>query len=270
MRRAILAAAAVSFTCGGGGGNQPVPARTTVKWVFDSYAALGIPEGDSCLDLGVSRVKVDIVGPDTMSLDDTCSLRQVVFQGLTPGSYTATVTPLDAAGESMLKTPVAIGIEVPEGDVTETANIPWEAWSAPFTGTFYFRVSWAGRDCTAGSPAVATQELTLKVNGQQVTQATETGQPLDGTSGPCQPSTQDQLAKEIPFGPATILIVGKDGDGAEQFRKQFDTFVGGGRTNPTMHFDLPGPDAGIDAMPAPDAGVDAGVDAGADAMPDAS
>ena len=44
MRAGVLAAAAVSFTCGGGGGNQPVPARTTVKWVFDSYAALGIPD----------------------------------------------------------------------------------------------------------------------------------------------------------------------------------------------------------------------------------
>lgn len=270
MTRAWLGALAlVSMTCGGGGGNQPVPTRTTVKWLFDSYATLGIAEGDSCLDLGVDKVRVDIVGPETQSLTDACTLRQVVFQDLLPGAYVAGVTPLNAAGEGMLKTPISIGVVVPEGDVTETANIPWDAWSTAFTGTFYFRVSWAGRDCAAGTPTVATQLLMLMVGGTPVTKLTESGQHLDGSAaGPCMPSTTDQVAKDVPFGPATMLIVGQDGDGVEQFRKQFDTFVGGGRTNPTMKFDLPGPDAMPDAMP--DSSFDAMPDASFDAMPDAT
>ncbi|MCE9580050.1 MAG: hypothetical protein K8W52_43445 [Deltaproteobacteria bacterium] len=269
MRRlGIGALALASITCGGGGGNQPVPSRTTVKWLFDSYPAQGIAEGDSCLDLGVDKVRIDIVGPETATLTDSCTLRQVVFQDLVPGTYAAGVTPLDASGASLLKTPVTIQVVVPEGDVTETANIPWEAWATAFTGTFYFRTTWAGRDCAAGTPMVATQLLTLKVGGVPVTKLTESGQHLDGSAaGPCVPSNMDQVAKDVPFGPATMEIVGKDGDGTEQFRKVFDTFVGGGRTNPTMQFDLPGPDAGVDAMP--DAAPDAMPDAIYDAMPDA-
>jgi hypothetical protein len=268
-RRLLGATLALGLaTCGGGGGNQPVPSRTTIKWEFDAYAALGIAEGDSCLDLGVDKVSVSIVGPDSMTLSDSCTLRQVVFQDLVPGTYTASINPLDSAGATMLKTPVVISVVVPDGDTTETANVPWDAWAKAFTGNFYFRVAWAGRDCTAGTPMVATQLMTLMVNGALITKSTEAGQKLDGSAaGPCQPSTSDQLAKDVPFGPATMLIIGKDLGGVEQFRKQFDTFVGGGRTNPTMQFDLPGPDAMPDAMPTPDAMPDAAPIF--DAMPDA-
>lgn len=268
---AIVIGAASMITCGGGG-NQPLPPNTTIKWIFDSYPDLGISEGDSCLDLGVARVQVVLTGPDgalaTTMLDDQCPSRQVVFIDLEPGVYQAQVTPVDDNGQSLLKQPIAVQITATDQNQTQTVNIPYDAWATAYTGTFYFRLTWGGMDCDLAAPPVMNQVLTLKVGGAVVTQLTDSGQKLDGTDpAACRPASDGfpQRANMVPFGPATFLVIGQDTNGVEQYRKQFDTFVGAGPTNPELVFDMPGPDAmPADAMVdggGPDGGVDGGIDA---------
>jgi hypothetical protein len=76
------------------------------------------------------------------------------------------------------------------------------------------------------------------------------GQKLDGTDPePCRALTEEfpQTAKELPFGPATLVVEGKDPGGNMKYTKSFDVFVGAGLSNPTLTFDVPAPpvDAGV-------------------------
>lgn len=139
------------------------------------------------------------------------------------------------------------------------------------TGTFYFLLRWAGMSCTTAAPPVTTQVVTLSIGGTPVTASTSaaTGLPsyrVDGTQPvACVNSmlAQAEAVDNLPFGPARIAVVGRDVGGAEMFRQTFDTFVGAGRANPVLQFDVASRtiDAGIDAP------IDAPIDAGVDAPP---
>jgi hypothetical protein len=260
----------VSLSCGGGTteqcptGNCDPQANTVVKWTFDHYPEWQFAM-DSCVDFGVGKVHVELV--DSMGLvhtaDDDCGLGQVTFQALPAGAYTAFVTPLDFGGNSVVTGPASAPVDAATvGHNTEvTVNVPWTSWTGAYTGTMLFRISWAGMSCAMASTPVVTQLLTLSVRGQVVTQVTDTGQKLDGTDPkPCRALTDafPQSAQMVPFGPGTLLVVGKDATDTAVFTHQFDVFSGAGITNPTVTYNIPG-----------DAGVDAPVDAApGDAMPD--
>jgi len=230
-----------------------LPPRLILKWRFNADAAEGFTQG-SCNDLGVSRVRVELSGTGTAVLDDMCSTFQVVFSDLVPGPYMAAVTPLDSDGNSLVEAPVMQQVTAEDGDVEDTINVPPESWSRPYTGTFFFKTRFGGADCGTATPPVSQVWITLSVGGTVVGQMTTTGQALDGSaSGPCVPASEPTplSALGVPFGPATILIVGHDAVGDLQFQKEFDTFVGAGPSNPTLEYDVP---SIYDAMP-PDAGV---------------
>jgi hypothetical protein len=185
--------------------------------------------------------------------------------GLEPGDYMVSVTPLDGTGTSLVNAP-ATGSATSMGpgtSSTATVNVAWDQWTGSHTGTFLFRVSWAGKSCAMATPPVVSQLLTLKVQGTTVAATTEQAMAkLDGTgSAACYPleASFPDDAKDVPFGPAQLTVVGMDGNGAVQFEHTFDTFVGAGISNPTITYDVPPPDAGIDAPP----------DAPSDAPPDA-
>lgn len=231
--------------------------RTTVIWRFDRYPERGF-SGDTCLDVGATKVRVEAVGPVTVSQEAGCGDGQVVLLALPDGAYTFAVTPVDGSGASLVKAPA---MAQASNGATVNVDVPWDAWSRTYTGSLLFRLTWGGQSCAVAAPPVATQELTLTASNQQVvSQVTDTGQRLDGMIGPCRASTDEfpQSALALPFGPATLLVVGKDASGTERFRHAFDTFIGVGMNNPTLTYDLPGPDAGLDAD-VPDAPVDAGV-----------
>lgn len=245
----------------GSDGNGHVPVNTTVTWLFDSYPALGISEGDSCNDLGVDKVQIDLTGPEPATMTGSCTDRQVVFLDLVPGAYAAAVTPLDVNGTTLVKTPVALTVNAGETNSMTQVNVPWDAWTTAYTGSFYFKIAWGGSDCAAASPPVDTQTVTLAENGTPTALKSDDGTKLDGTQAePCRAGAKAiTLVAQMPFGPATIQIIGKDSGGLVQYKHQFDTFVGAGISNPTIVYDVPGPpDAPLpDAMPA-------------DAMPDAN
>jgi hypothetical protein len=43
------------------------------------------------------------------------------------------------------------------------------------------------------------------------------------------------------MGPATFKVTGKDAAGLMKFEKEFETFIGVGKNNPTLTFDVPAP-----------------------------
>jgi hypothetical protein len=278
MRRLVVIgglAGLQSLSCGGdtppcANNNCTLPGNTIVKFTFDAYPEWQFPM-DSCSDFGATKVQVDVAdgaGSAATTVVD-CGEAQATFMGLDPGDYTVSVTPLDIDGNALVSAP-ATGSATSMGpgtNTTSSVNVTWDQWTGTHTGTFLFRVSWGGKSCAMATPPVVSQVLTLKVQGQPVTATTEQNlQKLDGTgSAACYPleSSFPDDAKNVPFGPAQLTIVGMDGSGSVQFEHTFDTFVGAGISNPTITYDVPAPDAGVDA------GVDAGIDAPPDAPPDA-
>ena len=216
-----------------------LPPQLTIRWEFNSDQTLGF-SGDSCTDLGVFRVAVELMGPGgPYEMQEGCALRQVVFSDLPSGDYTARLTPLGAGDTSKTSTPIEHSFSL-SGSRTETVVVPNTAWTSDYTGTLFFRVSWAGQDCSSATPSVDEQILELKVDGVTVAGTTLAGDPLDGSApGNCQSVSAEfpQTARDVPFGRAEFTVRGRS-NGDVAFENTFDTFIGAGPTNPEYLFDV--------------------------------
>jgi len=253
-----LAGLALVVACSGDGpvnpcptGDCTLPSNTIVKWQFNSYPDWKFT-GDTCIDLGISTVRVEVVStvdPSIADLKDAmCGDGQATLLALPEGPYTAYVTPLDAGLNPLVGASVMAQLDAPS---TSTVNVPYTAWTGAFTGTLLFRLSWAGATCTLAVPPVTTQTLTLLVGDQPSNKLLDSGQKLDGTDArPCRALTDPfaQFVEQLPFGPVALVVVGKDENDAKVFEHRFDTFVGAGENNPTITFDLPPPAAPLDSM----------------------
>ena len=257
--------------------------KNVVKWDFNAEAAPGFTS-DGCIDVGAARVRVELTGTaGTFSKDDRCSQRQVDFVELPAGSYTASVTPVDDTGASLVTAPATATVEAnvtPSTTVETTVNVGPGLWARAMTGTYLFLVRWGGMTCAAAAPPVVTQVVTLSIGGVPVNAITSSanGLPAYNVNGTqpvaCVASTLTiaERVDNLPFGPAQIAVIGRDGTGAEMFRETFPTFIGAGQVNPVIELDVDSTiDAAVDAaIDAPiDAGVDAEIDAPIDAPPDA-
>jgi len=257
-----------------------IPPRNVVKWEFNSAAAPGFTN-DGCLDVGAISMRIDLAGPLPSQQQVSCAMRQVTYTELPAGTYTASLTPLDSSGASLVTAPVTalVAANTTYNTTAEvTVVVPPEAWARPMTGAFFFLLRWMGMECSTAAPPVAMQRVTLRVNGTPVTQQANVGStvyPIYTLDGSAQVTcvmaslAQAEAARMVPFGRAQLQVSGRDTGGTEWFRGTFDTFVGAGVSNPILTFDVPSViDAGIDApTDAPE--VDAGVDAPTDAAPDA-
>lgn len=220
--------------------------HTVVKWTFDAYPDWLFPM-DSCVDFSVGKVRVDAQAADgsVVTKIDDCGVAQVTFDGLDENQpYTMFVEPEDFGGNSLVTYPTTVMVNAGayQADTSVNANVPWTSWVGTFTGTFLFRLSWATQGCAAAG--VATQNVTLTVNGTPVSAVADNGQKLDGTDPkPCYDIMQNfpQSATGVPFGPATLKVDGYDGSATPAliYSKTFDTFVGAGITNPTITYDVP-------------------------------
>jgi hypothetical protein len=254
----VVALAALGISCGGGPDDLPIcptddctpPTVTVVRWTLDSYPER-LFQGDTCGDLAVKTMRVEVTNtadPAAFATKDIdCNQGQASFLDLVDGAYTVVLTPLDADGNVMVNAPVTGTTTAGTADQqsTVTINLPFESWLDGYTGTFLFRLSWAGASCEAAVPNVATQTLTLSVNGVVVTTAvTDMDQKLDGTDPkPCRRLDESfaQFAEGIVSGFATFTVVGKDAGDTIVFENTFDTFVGAAKNNPTIMFDVPVP-----------------------------
>lgn len=247
---ALAAVAAATSACAGS--DEPecptddcsIPGSTVVKWRFHEYPEWGFL-ADTCLDLDVASVRVEAVHQLDPALyfaaDKACGEGQATLLRLPEGMYDVIVTPLDAAGNPMVilgaQGTVTAGLP---GAPTETVvNVPYTAWAGGYTGTFLFKLSWAGMTCETSG--VATQTLKLMIHGQPSDKLVDNGQKLDGTDEkPCRSHTEQfaQFAEGLPMGPVTFRVTGKDAGGLMKYEREFETFIGAGKNNPTLTFDV--------------------------------
>jgi len=237
----------------GGGMDEPecptddcsIPGSTVVKWRFHEYPQWGFL-ADTCLDLDVTSVRVEAVNkldPAVyFSVDKGCGEGQATLLRLPEGMYDVVVTPLDAAGNPL----VAVGargeiVAGLPGIPTETiVNVPYTSWTGTYTGTFLFKLSWAGMTCETA--AVTTQTLKLMIKGQPADKLVDNGQKLDGTDDkPCRSEQFAQFVEGLPMGPVTFRVTGKDSGGLMKYEREFETFIGVGKNNPTIVFDVLAP-----------------------------
>lgn len=244
--------------------NLPDTLDARVKWAFNRDAA-PLFDVDSCFDMGVSRVTVEIENTSTnevLSGEETCGFRQVTFTDIDAGDWLARLSPLNSDDELMTTEVIQQLFTISTADVEVEVNIPYEKWKNDYTGTYFFRLHWGQMDvdCAAAVPPVAKNKLTLERDGVPVMQLTEDGVRLDGTMpGDCISLDEQfpQSALMVPWGPYTFRVQGLDSAGDPQFDETFDTFVGAGLSNPEMQFvvrSLNEPDAGLPDGGLPDAG----------------
>ncbi len=239
---------------------QPQTNDVIVKWEFNKEAAPQF-SADGCLDMGASRVVVELVGAGEPRMgEELCSLRQVTFIDLDTGVHTARISVLDADGNLLTNDVVESTFMVTGGRQEHEVVIGFDEWRNDYTGTFYFRLAWGGSDCNVAAPPVTQHRLRLEVGGDVVDLLTDVGDRVDGTMpGPCR-SLDEQFPQSVlmvPWGPAVFTVSGLDSGGEVQFRETFDTFVGAGVNNPEMEFDVNSvtPDAGAPDAGAPDGGM---------------
>ena len=215
---------------------RPIP-TLTVKWAFNADEDLGF-SGDSCTDMGVREVAVEIDGASSDSGTESCSFRQVQFSDIASGSYDVTIEPQDANGTLLTSTPITTTIDFQGGDQEVEVIVPYDSWTRSYSGNFFFRVTYGGGDCS--SSLVDTQRLTLTRDGQSVATATKNDDSLLGADSPCYPATESepQTVLDVPFGPATLVVQGLDSLDAVVYETTFDTFIGAGLNNPELVFDV--------------------------------
>ena len=234
---------------------RPVP-QLTVKWEFNQDLTRGF-QGDSCFDIDADEVNIRLVGPGVDQTDDIgCSVRQIRYQDIPSGPYTATLTLRDRAGAILLTEPYSQDITFSSG-VNEEATliVPPEQWVTAYVGSFFFRLQWGmlADSCEAAIPPVVDNSLLLLIGGVPYAGVTDVGHPLDGSAfSPCRPLSESlaQASLSVPFGPAEFTVSGRDSLGTVTFEETFETFVGVGVNNPELRFNVP-------ALPAPDASPDA-------------
>lgn len=252
----------LTLSCGDDGppvcptGNCTLPGNTVVKFKFNNYPDVGF-DSDTCSELSVAMVRVEVIGVDDATAYDVhdvqCSEGQATFSDLLVMKYNVAVTPLDSDGNPLIKpdSPGRGQVDAagPGARTEVTVNVQYESWARSYTGQFLFKLTWLGASCvSSGTTAVTQHSLTLTVNGVVVSQRTTNpaDQPLDGSTDiPCVPSTGMPLTvMSVPWGPATLHVIGKNDADEVLGDHTFDTFVGAGLFNPTLTFDTPA-DAGI-------------------------
>lgn len=264
MRIVLAGACVVALSCGDSGspvcptGDCTLPGSTIVKWKFNHFPMMGF-DSDACSDLGVITVRVEIANTADPAITDMmekgCGEGQLTFLGLEQGQYSIHVTPLDVDGNSLVTAPATgmIAAAAPGTSLDTEVDVNYPAWSGAYTGQLLFRLKWGGMSCPTN---VTKQVLTLTaggtVRGESVSIDNTVYQKLDGTDPQnCVPFTQQfpMNVMGLPFGPATLLVIGKDATDVVMFQHTFDTFIGAGVFNPTLEYDAPVMDAGVDAPP---------------------
>ena len=248
--RALLV---IALAAGCGGTDEPecptddcsVPGSTVVKWRFHEYPDWGFL-ADTCIDLDVARVRVEAVNQLDPALyfsaDKACGEGQATLLRLPEGKYDVVVTPLDAALNPLVSAGArgTVDAGVPGIPTEAIVNVPYTAWLGSYTGTFLFQLKWAGMACDTA--AVTTQTLRLMVKGAPSDKLVDNGQKLDGTDDkPCRSEQFAQFAEGLPMGPVMFKVTGKDSAGLMKYEKEFETFIGAGKNNPTIVFDVPAP-----------------------------
>ena len=215
----------------------PKPHKSTVvAWTFNKS---DIFSGDNCLDVGASKILIELEGAKSYAKTDSCTWWQTDFMDVESGIYAAKITPQDSSGVSLVREAASLNITVSEMNQTVSVDVGPDKWKQPPNGTLFFRINWDGKDCTEAG--VTHYRINVGQGGNSYSGVTKDGAPVDGSDvGVCQSISepQSQSAIDLPFGLATIEIHGLSG-GEEVFHGMFETFIGSGLTNPEQLYSVP-------------------------------
>jgi hypothetical protein len=211
-------------------------ANIAVATIQVSYSKLlnEVPgfNGVSCNDLGIGAAHVVLTGPQPVDEVWTGCMQSKQYTNVTPGTYQATITLLDADMNPITNPVMTMMTDVQKGPVTNLAiNFKFTDFVKSYMGQLDVDPQWGMMDkrCNDVSPPTVMESFTLKdAKGALVTTpaATDDGLKLDGTYGSCftASSTAPQRVKPLPWGHYTLTLQGKQ-MGMVAFCQSFDLFV---------------------------------------------
>ena len=219
-------------------------ANIAVATIQVSYSKLlnEVPgfNGATCADLGIGGAHVVLAGPQPADEMWAGCMQSKQYANVTPGTYQATITLLDANMQP-LTNPVSTPMtDVQKGPVTNL-NINFKQADfvkQDYVGQLDFDAQWgmADKRCNDIGPSIM-ESVTLKdAKGALVTtpSMTDDGLKLDGMFGACftASATAAQRVKPLPWGHYTLVLQAKV-MGAVAFCQSFDVFVPPGSTPET-------------------------------------
>lgn len=205
-----------------------------------SPAAMPNYPAPTCKELGVDKTEIVVDGPSAQSETIACGSGKIY--DVQPGTYTVTVTLLDAAGNPVTKPVTSVMTDVPISASQTNIMVdfvPGDYLRQDYKGTLAFVPQWGEKDklCTDVVPAVAQQTVTLTPRGSTtpVTAMTASGKRLDGTAGACFMKTGTasyERVDQLGWGYYDLTLTGIAG-GSTAYCQKFDVFVGPGVATPT-------------------------------------
>ena len=172
--------------------------------------------GASCNDLGIGGAHVVLTGPQPVDEVWAGCMQSKQYANVTPGTYQATITLLDADMQPLTNAVMTAMADVQKGPVTNlNINFKFADFVKSYVGQLDFDPQWGMMDkrCNDVGPSIM-ESVTLKDSkGAVVTTpaATDDGLKLDGTFGACftASSTAPQRVKPLTWGHYTLILQAK-------------------------------------------------------------
>ena len=187
--------------------------------------------GVACNDLGIGGAHVVLTGPQPTDEMWMGCMQSKQYANVTPGTYKATITLLDANMQPLTNAVSTMMADVQKGPVTNL-NINFKQSDfvkQDYVGQLDFDASWGMMDKRCNDVGVTMEAVILKdAQGVAVTSPamTDDGLKLNGTFGACftASSTAPQRVKPLTWGHYKLTLQGKTSTSAT-FCKAFDLFV---------------------------------------------
>jgi cysteine-rich repeat protein len=224
----------------------------------------GYSAGANAMDLGIGSIQVMLSGPDTKNEMWKPSMQSNQWVGVTPGTYSATVTLLDS-NMTALTNPVTStsGMVASPGSLNLKVNFKQSDFKKQdYKGPLYVSPNWGATNvsCTDAMPVVSQESIRVTdPSGAFVAGMTVVGNPpmnehnLDGTYGPCFYKNGLNLFEKVDnltWGHYKVTIEGKDASGTVAYCTTApDLFVGPGVSNPTYEVVVTAANADAGACP---------------------
>ncbi len=195
--------------------------------------------GVACNDLGIGGAHVVLTGPQPTDEVWMGCMQSKQYSNVTPGTYQASITLLDANMQPLTNTVTTAMTDVQKGPVTNlNINFKYSDFVTSYTGQLDFDPQWGATDKRCNDIGASIMESVILKNAQGVVittpAMTDDGLKLDGTYGACltASSTSPQRVKPLTWGHYTLILQAKV-MGMVGFCQSFDLFVPPGTTPQT-------------------------------------
>jgi cysteine-rich repeat protein len=191
--------------------------------------------GATCIDLGIGAAHVVLSGPQPVDEVWTGSggcQQSKQYPNVTPGTYQATITLLDANMQPLTNAVSTAMTDVQKGPLTNLSInfLQKDFVKQDYVGQLDWDAQWgmADKRCNDIGPSIMESVTLEKDKGMVVTTpaATDDGLKLSGMFGACltASSTSPQRVKPLPWGHYTLVLQAKV-TGAVAFCQSFQVFV---------------------------------------------